>query len=815
MLSVAFGVMSLIGMTMLSEAIFDVLLIDPRREIGGDAELSREGRYLSGEDLARIEGYVESGEIAQWTRVADTDAILLKRIDSGQVTFLRSSVGVEPDRYPLVGDLKLRSGALPAEVLRNPGDVIVTRDLADDLELVPGDTVLVGSQLGGEPQAVRVVGVAVQTPSMWGTSLYYSLDTASMLTGHPRPVTAVNVIWGEGGEEARATLAEDGWRVSAPDTLPQARVEMRAMFNLMLKGSGILGLMVGGIGIANTMQVLLRRRREEVGVLKTLGYARRDIMLLFVLETALIGFVGSLLGAAAGVVLSVLLTQVASNVVTLFLTWKIRAGLIVGGIAVGLVTTILFAVNAILQAADVRPSDVFRQLPISARGAGRRRKMVRSLFTFGAMAVPFWAIAGGVLGSLWQGAVVIGAALVGLVVVGGLLAGIKWLVLRLMPTGGLHLLRMARNNMRRRGLSLVFAMIALSIGAFTCGLALTIVYASQQEFDNRMLSRVGYNLVVLTEPGRAHTAEAAVADHVVARNREGGSHGIRYELPLAAAQADGAQGLVRALQGREVLWDVSVAGAPWGSVADGAYLPVDSLIDPARLPQTVTVTSLSGVVTTFEVVGTYQTAGSWDRYLLPAPEGILVHANALLRLGDEHMAALAAAEVPPLRLDDIAAEVGSAVPDMMVVTANDLNDGFNAAFKNLFIFAVMMAGLALIAGAVLIANAVSLAMIERRHEVGVLKATGYTRWQVLRTILLEHGLVASIAGTVGLLGVIVFLRVMTMVQDMGMAAELLHVGPVGGAVILSVTVGLAVTAALLAAWEPTTVRPWVVLRDQG
>jgi putative ABC transport system permease protein len=799
--AVAFGVMSLIAMASVSESISTVLLTNPRYEIGGDAWFWRESRYLSEEDLAQIATLAASGAIERWAPVSDSSTLMLKVPDSGRVTFLRDGVGFEPGTYPMIGEIVLRSGSTLTDVLRQPADVVITKDIAAERQLTVGDIILIGNQLGGSAEPYRVADIATRTPAYHGSTVYYDMETAARLMGRPNPVTNVAVTWAVDGGEARDALVNAGWKVFAPDTMDERTRQMRSTFNLMLKGAGLLGLMVGGIGIANTMHVLLLRRREEVAVLKTLGYARRDVLLLFALETALIGLTGSLIGAAVGVGLSVLLVDVASDIVTLFINWQFRPGLVGGGVAVGVVTTVLFAANAILQASDVRPMHVFRQSP-----AGRRGRL-RTLATFAVMTVPFTAIASLILGSVWQGLTVLAAALAGLFLIGGTLGGIRWVVVRLLPTFRLHLLRMARNNLRRRGISLIFAMIALCIGTFTLGLAMTIIRGAQEQLALQMFATEGYNLVILADPAQASGAEAAA----VAVSEE---TGLRYEAPLKAVTTGDGRDLSEqlgtlSLQGRETLWDVTVQGEAWGEVADAAYLPAG--LDVGA--QTLIVTGHDGAMLKLTVAGTYQVAGQWDRFLLPEPEGIVVSSETLRALSGENAFALVAAKVPPRQLEAAAEEVSAAVPEMMVTTVTDLNKSFKGTFRNLFAFAVAMAGLALVAGGVLIANAVSLAMIERQYEIGVLKAMGYSRNQVLRTILFEYGLVGTLASVLGLLGVVAFTVILTMVQEV--TEGVLTIDPLSSLLIVGVAVGLTLMAALLTAWRPTSVRPLMVLNAQG
>lgn len=150
---------------------------------------------------------------------------------------------------------------------------------------------------------------------------------------------------------------------------------------------------------------------------------------------------------------------------------------------------------------------------------------------------------------------------------------------------------------------------------------------------------------------------------------------------------------------------------------------------------------------------------------------------------------------------------------MMVTTTTDLNESFRGTFRNLSTSAMGMAGLALVAGGVLIANAVSLAMIERQYEIGVLKAMGYSRNQVLRTVLFEYGLGGTLASVLGLLRVVAFTVILTMVQEV--TEGMLAIDPLSSLLIVDVAVGLTLVAALVTDWRPTTVRPLVMLNAQG
>jgi putative ABC transport system permease protein len=70
--------------------------------------------------------------------------------------------------------------------------------------------------------------------------------------------------------------------------------------NLFLTGIAAISLLVGAIGIANTMFMSVMERTRQIGTLKALGTTNFEIMKLFLLESAMIGFMGGLLGVFLG-----------------------------------------------------------------------------------------------------------------------------------------------------------------------------------------------------------------------------------------------------------------------------------------------------------------------------------------------------------------------------------------------------------------------------------------------------------------------------------------------------------------------------------
>jgi putative ABC transport system permease protein len=85
-------------------------------------------------------------------------------------------------------------------------------------------------------------------------------------------------------------------------------------FNIALSIVGMIALVTASLGIVNTMVMSILERTREIGVLKSLGADDRDIRLLFLAESGMIGTVGAVLGIVAGWIISRIASIVAKIV---------------------------------------------------------------------------------------------------------------------------------------------------------------------------------------------------------------------------------------------------------------------------------------------------------------------------------------------------------------------------------------------------------------------------------------------------------------------------------------------------------------------
>ena len=86
---------------------------------------------------------------------------------------------------------------------------------------------------------------------------------------------------------------------------------------LLLGSIAAISLLVGGIGIMNIMLVSVTERTREIGLRKAIGARNQDILIQFLIEAALIAFIGGISGIALGAGISSLIAIIAGWAVKL------------------------------------------------------------------------------------------------------------------------------------------------------------------------------------------------------------------------------------------------------------------------------------------------------------------------------------------------------------------------------------------------------------------------------------------------------------------------------------------------------------------
>jgi putative ABC transport system permease protein len=130
---------------------------------------------------------------------------------------------------------------------------------------------------------------------------------------------------------------------------------------VLLVGLASISLLVGAIGIANTMYTSVLERNREIGVMKSIGAKNSQILTIFLIEAALIGFIGGVLGMLLGVFIALIIQQVIGAYLgpgffQVFLPWWLLVGATGFALVVGIISGLLPA----KQGAEMNPVEALR-----------------------------------------------------------------------------------------------------------------------------------------------------------------------------------------------------------------------------------------------------------------------------------------------------------------------------------------------------------------------------------------------------------------------------------------------------------------------
>ncbi|WP_110515345.1 ABC transporter permease [Herpetosiphon llansteffanensis] len=784
---IAFGVMSLGSMQSLSTAI-DRSFVENRVSAGGDAALDWPDGPIGPAQQAQLEQLKQTGVIGDYVVYSAILPSMLKPAGGDHVIFSGMGYGIDPQRYPLLGELHVSepANANMTELFKQPDAVVLSEVLAKQHDLQIGQELVMLLEQGAIPKRLKLVGLVDRVPNMNADSLFFSLETANTLDGEAA-LNSVRVVWGQQGAQV-AALEQAGWLVSVVSSEPS---ETAGFFNMTLRGAGVLGLIVSGIGVANTMQVVLARRRNEIAILKTLGYRGPQLLLLFGLETALLGLIGSIFGALAAVLIGDQLTGLFERTSAFMLPSVVDWRILAGAMGLGIATTLIFGMVAIVKANAVRPGSLLRSGPIEVNPT-TRRAMIGLYAGLGAM---FALVASISMGSFGAGMILFVGALISLALLNWLFQGILWLVAKT-PLPG-YWLRLASRNMQRNGQRATFAIIALSIGVFTIGFSATALLTVKKQLDRRADPNTDPTraLWVITAP----SAEQQVAA-TLQQLQQPALEPIRM-LDITLALPDSEDGPIQAAaRSREQLADLQLTEGEWQAGADEMMFETWFFSDIPLGSEFAVIGSNQKL----RLVGRYDATGS------QASSPLVISPAAMQQLPVKRGSSIYILNLPINQLSAVTNTVNQALPQAFVYNEIDLYNATQMLYKSLGMFAIAVASLAFVAGVVLIANAVGLALFERRREMGIFKAVGYSTSHLLRSISMEYSLIGLIAGSFGMLAVWIAITVLNTLQPKAkMGLDFLP-----GLLIFGCSIGLALLTALVVAWRPAHLRPLHVLREE-
>ncbi|SDC53316.1 putative ABC transport system permease protein [Paenibacillus sp. UNCCL117] len=147
----------------------------------------------------------------------------------------------------------------------------------------------------------------------------------------------------------------NGFRILNQDSLVESRTAATSSLTSQLVSVACISLLVGGIGIMNIMLVTVTERTREIGIRKSIGAKRRNILAQFLVEAVVISGLGGLLGLILGIGISLAWPYLNKNQLTV-ISWDISFYAFLFSVAVG----IIFGLYPANKASKLRPIDALR-----------------------------------------------------------------------------------------------------------------------------------------------------------------------------------------------------------------------------------------------------------------------------------------------------------------------------------------------------------------------------------------------------------------------------------------------------------------------
>ncbi len=156
------------------------------------------------------------------------------------------------------------------------------------------------------------------------------------------------------------TQNKKDFSVTSRKEMQQARADTMNSMNAFLLAIAAVSLIVGSIGIANTMFTSVLEKTKEIGIMKAIGARNPDILLIFLFNAGFIGLVGGLIGVILGTILSGFLPALVGNLPLVRGTTIVSLNSIIMALSVSVTVGILAGIIPAYQASKLKPVDALR-----------------------------------------------------------------------------------------------------------------------------------------------------------------------------------------------------------------------------------------------------------------------------------------------------------------------------------------------------------------------------------------------------------------------------------------------------------------------
>jgi putative ABC transport system permease protein len=527
----------------------------------------------------------------------------------------------------------------------------------------------------------------------------------------------------------------------------------------------LIALLLGGIGVASAVIVFVRRKLDEIAVLRCLGATAGQVFAIYLLQAVALGLAGSAIGALIGVAAQQVLPLLLRQLLPVDVQVALAPRAILLGVGTGLWTALVFALLPLLSTRLVSPLAALRRAYETVRHPSDPLRWP----AVAALAATVVALATLQVGSWRVGAVFAGGA--------GAALGVLWLaawllvraVRRWFPAGWPYVWRQGLANLYRPANQTVAVVLALGFGAFLLG----TLFLAQHNLLRALQASGG--------PRRPNLVLFDIqTDQLPEIERELRGRGLTFTPPVPIVPMR-----IQSVKGKPVtavLADTSEARGDepsnaWAFRREYRSTYRDSLVSSERLVAgtwfsrgTASADSIAPIsieedvakelgvgigdqivwdVQGLPVVSRIQSirAVDWARF---EPNFFVVFAAGALERAPQTYVTLTRLDDPAVR-GRVQRDLAEHYANVTTIDLSLVQEAFERLVARVVLAIRFMALFSLITGAIVLVGAIATSRLQRVREAVLLRTLGATRQQILRIALAEYlalGLLSSLTAVV-------------------------------------------------------------------
>ncbi|ERS59600.1 hypothetical protein HMPREF1261_01200 [Corynebacterium sp. KPL1818] len=641
-------------------------------------------------------------------------------------------------------------------------EVTINSSAAEKYDISVGQKLLVVHP--DSQDEVKVTGI-VEPPVEQGDSIELRMDESDYLErfGDPSQLK----VSAADGVDANALVddlndkfdikAESGERLA--EQTSEAMTEALKFVNYFLVAFGLIALLVGTFIIANTFSMIVAQRIKEFALLRALGASRRQITNSVVVESVIVGVLGSIVGVVAGVgLVAVIKAVMGANGMDIGGGLGLSVSAVVVPIILGTIVTVVSAWAPARRAGAVEPVEAMRTTESASGSSLKVRTIFGAILMIGGIIAAF----AGVLSDAETNvrAILIGLGAVG-VIIGFFLAG-PALSLPLVPTLGKaigapfgSIGKLAATNSRRNPRRTAATAFALTLGV-------------------ALVTSIGM-LGQTMKASISDTVDQTITSDYILSGPSSGSFPTPKETGERAAEADGVDKVITvgsapvAVDGQASLdfgtgglFTVTVDADPTSMLAmnmvegdaniEGGFAATEDFAKENgwKVGETYEVTgSKPGKTAEAKLVGTFEPIETIQNMVVSQDVAEEVAAD-----GEFSVQMVGVLGKEGYDKEELRQNLEDAVKDLVVVQVNTGKEyaGQAAGFIDQMLAILYgLLALAVVIAVLGIVNTLTLGVIERRQEIGMLRAVGTQRRQIRRMITLESVQISLFGAIMGIL----------------------------------------------------------------